>query len=150
MILTGRRHLLIFFLSISPFFMIVRGQSEAGTDYLPNIIPPTPNAAALMKFSDVPVSTYTGTADVTVPIYTIKLRGLDVPISISYHTGGIKLKEEASWVGLGWALNAGGMVSRTVMDLDDFNPGVPYFTTNVPQLAGDMTSYHPSEPSVGS
>lgn len=134
--------------SISPFFIIVEAQSQIGTDYLPNVIPPSPNAAALMKFSDVPVSPYTGTADVTVPIYTIKLRGLDVPISISYHTGGVKLKEEASWVGLGWALNAGGMISRTIMDEDDFNMGVPYFTTAVPQLSGDMTNYHPSQPSI--
>ena len=144
--LIGRHSLLAFLFLNFPFFISVSAQSQAGTDYIPSVIPPSPNAAALMKFSDVPVSPYTGTADVTIPIYTIKLRGLDVPISISYHTGGVKLKEEASWVGLGWALNAGGMVSRTVMDLDDFNTGTPYFTTAVPQLAGDMTNYHPSEP----
>src|SRR5215472_6202424 len=85
--------------------------AQGTTPYIPSIIPPSPNAAALMKFTDIPVSTYTGTADITVPIYTIKAKGVTVPVSLSYHTGGIRLSEEASWVGLGWALNAGGRIS---------------------------------------
>src|ERR1700722_16892788 len=81
-------------------------QNNAGTSsYIPNVLPPSPNAAALMKFTDVPVSPYTGTADVSVPLYDIKIKGMDVPVSLNYHTGGIRLKEEAGWVGLGWALN---------------------------------------------
>jgi YD repeat-containing protein len=117
------------------------------SNYIPNVIPPSPNAASLSKFSDVPVSPYTGTADVTIPIYTIQAKGISVPVSLSYHTGGIKMKEEASLVGLGWALNAGGMVSRTIMGYDDFGTqGYPYFTGAVPQLSGDMTAYHPSQP----
>src|ERR1700748_1369688 len=72
----------------------------APSPYIPSIIPPSPNAATLMKFSDVPVSPYTGTADVSVPIYQIQARGLTVPVSLNYHTGGIRLKEEAGWVGL--------------------------------------------------
>lgn len=122
------------------------GQSNANSPYIPNLIPPSPNAAALMKFTDVPVSTYTGTADVTVPIYTISQKGLQLPISIAYHTGGIKLKEEASWVGLGWALNAGGMVSRTIMGKDDFGTqGDIYFGAPVAQLPGDLSHTQPSQ-----
>jgi hypothetical protein len=101
-----------------------------------------------MKFSDVPVSPYTGTADITVPIYTIHAKGIDVPVSLDYHTGGVRLKEEASSVGLGWALNAGGMISRTIMNYDDFGTqGYPYFTTVVPQLPGDMNVTQPAQQS---
>src|SRR3984957_7850986 len=94
-----------------PFSMMAQTQSTAA--YVQSLLPPSPNAAALMKFTDVPVSPYTGTADVTVPIYTIQAKGMEVPVSLSYHTAGIRVKEEASWVGLGWALNAGGTISRT-------------------------------------
>ena len=136
-------------LSISNLMLLqTKGQTTAS--YVPNVIPPSPNAASIMKFSDVPVSPYTGTADVTVPIYTIQAKGISVPVSLAYHTGGIKLKEEASWVGLGWALNAGGAISRTINNYDDFGTQGPlYFTTDVPQVAGDMTSYHPSQPTTG-
>jgi hypothetical protein len=94
-----------------------------------------------MKFTDVPVSSYTGTADITVPIYTISARGLNIPISLSYHTGGVRMKDESGWVGLGWALSAGGSISRIINNQDDFNNGgANYFTTNVPQLPGDMST----------
>ncbi|WPU95633.1 hypothetical protein SNE25_08890 [Mucilaginibacter sabulilitoris] len=95
-----------------------------------------------MKFVDVPVSPYTGTADVSVPIYTIKTKGIEVPISLAYHTGGIRLAEEAGSTGLGWALNAGGMISRTINDKDDM--GGKYFGTDVPQPAGDLSEYQPA------
>jgi len=122
-------------------FGLLRAQSSVTSPYIPSIIPPSPNAAALMKFTDVPVSPYTGTADISVPIYTIKAKGITVPVAISYHTGGIRLEEEASWVGLGWALNAGGMISRTIMGHDDFGTqGDVYLTNSCPQLAGDISS----------
>jgi hypothetical protein len=112
--------------------------AKAQNPYIPKIIPPSPNEATLMKFVDVPVSTYTGTASVTVPVHTIQAKGLTVPISLDYHTGGIKLKEEAGWVGLGWALKAGGSISRSIMDEDDFGQNKTYFTNVVPQLSGDI------------
>src|ERR1700722_2626031 len=108
------------------------------TPYVPSIIPPSPNAATLMKFSDVPVSPYTGTADVSIPIYTIKARGVAVTITLNYHTGGIRVKEEAGWVGLGWALSAGGMISRSIMGKDDF--GGEYFSTPVPDITANLVA----------
>jgi hypothetical protein len=124
----------------------LQAQLSSNAQYVPNYLLPSPNAAALLKFSDVPVSTYTGTADITVPIYTIHAKGIDVPVSLDYHTGGIRLKEEASSEGLGWALNAGGMISRTIMNYDDFgSQGPTYFTTQVPQLAGDLSITQPGQ-----
>ncbi len=109
--------------------------------YVPNVLPPSPDASALMKFTDIPVSLYTGTADVSVPIHTIQAKGLSLPISVNYHTGGIRIKEEASSVGLGWALSAGGSISRTILDKDDFSSSFKYFTTSVPQLPGDLNVF---------
>ena len=128
-----------------PFFKL-HAQGNINSPYIPNIIPPSPNASSLMKFSDVPVSPYTGTAEITVPIYAINAKGITVPISLSYHTGGIRLKEEASWVGLGWALNAGGMISRTIMGHDDFGTqGDIYFASQCPQLPGDVSYTQPAQ-----
>jgi YD repeat-containing protein len=82
--------------------------------------PPPPEAAALGKFAETPVSLYTGVPDISIPIYEVKLRGVTLPISLSYHAGGIRVTETASSVGLGWALQAGGNISSTMLGLDDF------------------------------
>ena len=79
----------------------------------------SPTAAALGKFTDVPVSYHTGIPDVSVPLYTIKEGALTLPISLSYHAGGVKVLETASWVGMNWALNAGGVITRSVMGAPD-------------------------------
>ena len=87
---------------------------------MPNIVPPSPEAASVFKFTDIPVSLYTGLPNVNIPLFEIESGGVTVPISISYHARGIKVAEIASRVGLGWALNAGGIVSRQIRSkIDD-------------------------------
>ncbi len=78
-------------------------------------IPPSPEAAAFAKYGQYPVDKNTGVVKIDIPLYTIKSGELELPISISYHASGIKVDEIASWVGLGWTLNAGGAVSRAIM-----------------------------------
>lgn len=82
-------------------------------------IPASADAAALGKYGSIPVSPYTGVPNISIPLYTIKSGDLTLPISLSYHAGGIKVEEMASSVGLGWVLNAGGAITRTVRGLPD-------------------------------
>jgi hypothetical protein len=63
---------------------------------------------------------YTGTANVSVPLYTIDFDGWKLPLSVSYNATGIRTNEEASEIGLGWALSATGVISRTINGADDF------------------------------
>ncbi len=84
-----------------------------------NIVPPSPDVAAINKFLDVPVSHYSGTPNITIPIFKIHTPQLSLPISLNYHASGWKVEEHASWLGAGWALNAGGSVNRTVRGLPD-------------------------------
>lgn len=86
---------------------------------LPQIVPPAPNAAAMVKYVDMPVSYVTGIPNISVPIYNISHGEISLPVNLSYHAGGIRVEEIASWVGLGWSLNAGGVVSRTTKGLPD-------------------------------
>ncbi|MEL7146162.1 MAG: hypothetical protein AAFO69_07325, partial [Bacteroidota bacterium] len=84
-----------------------------------SVIPPSPNATAFNQFIDQPVGHYTGVPSITVPIYTISMPQLSLPISLNYHAGGLKVGERSSWVGAGWSLNAGGSINRTVRGLPD-------------------------------
>ncbi|WP_103863402.1 hypothetical protein [Aquimarina sp. I32.4] len=80
--------------------------------------PISPNAASLGKYGAFPVNTNLGTTNISIPLYTIKQGDIEIPISLSYNaTSGIRVNEEASWVGLGWTLNAGGAIVRSVKGL---------------------------------
>jgi len=102
-----------------------------------NLTPPSPNVSALQKYGEIPVSAYTGIPDISIPIYTVNFRDVSFPISISYHASGIRVNEEASHVGLGWALNASGLISRNILGGDDFN-GSTYFNGGP---TGDLTDF---------
>ncbi len=79
----------------------------------------TPNAKSFQRYGDIPVSLYTGTPNITIPLDTIRDVSLSLPISLSYHSGGIKADEHPGWVGLGWTLMLGGAITREVRDLPD-------------------------------
>ena len=86
---------------------------------LERMLPPTPQAAALARYGDYPVSLATGVPEISIPLYEIKLGNYTLPISISYHASGNKVDDIASPVGLGWVLNAGGAICRTVCGAPD-------------------------------
>ncbi|MEQ8626120.1 PKD domain-containing protein [Ekhidna sp.] len=103
--------LILFLLSIG---------SVIGQDYdAINVIPPSPNAHAMAKYVDVPVSRYTGIPEINLPLYTLEVKDLSVPISLKYNASGRKVQELATWVGFGWTLEAGGVITRTVRGLPD-------------------------------
>ncbi|MDY8137214.1 hypothetical protein [Aquimarina sp. 2201CG5-10] len=82
---------------------------------LPDYAPVSPTAASIGKFGTFPVNTNLGTTNISIPLYTIKQGGIEIPIGLSYNAvSGIRVNEEASWVGLGWTLNAGGAIVRNV------------------------------------
>ena len=82
-------------------------------------IPENPDVASLGKFGDIPVNTYNGTANITVPIHQINIDGLSLPISLQYNTSGVRVNQDASWVGLGWNLGMGMTITREVNGYED-------------------------------
>lgn len=74
-------------------------------------IPKSPEAAAFDRITDVPVSMYTGKADLSIPLYTVTNGDISLPISLDYEGSAIRVEQEATWVGLNWLLNAGGCIT---------------------------------------
>ncbi|AWX45124.1 hypothetical protein HME9304_02134 [Flagellimonas maritima] len=89
------------------------------TQEMPNLVPPAPEATALAKYVDIPVSFYNGTPNISIPIHTIDLEGISIPIYLSYHAKGIQVEEIASRVGLGWTMNFGGAITRQIRGTAD-------------------------------
>lgn len=113
---------------------------------LPNVVPPSPEAQAFQKYGDIPVSTYTGVPNISIPLYTVAEGDISVPISVNYHASGIKVAEEASRVGLGFVLNAQGMISRTVVGKDDFGQLNSYHNGGIPTLNMSSQYFFPTFP----
>jgi YD repeat-containing protein len=101
------------------------GQALVNSTYNP--VPVAPTAASLTQHAQVPVSLATGQPQVSVPLYTVQCGSLSLPLSLSYHSGGIKVSEHASWVGLGWSLNAGGVITRSIRGKRDNGEFGTYF-----------------------
>src|SRR5689334_17656652 len=97
----------------------------SNTFKLPEILPPSPDVAALTKGAELSSTPHTGGANASIPICQLKAGSYTFPVSINYSSNGYKPEEIPSRVGLGWSLNAGGSVSRIVRGKpDDFC--VPY------------------------
>ncbi|MDR6516412.1 hypothetical protein [Chryseobacterium camelliae] len=112
------KKILILFLFI---FFTGSGQSGLGTQQVKNIIsmPTSANAYALDKMGKLQLDLFRGKANISIPIYTISIDGINIPISLSYNTGGIKLNEVATIVGLGWSLDIPNNITQNIIGLDD-------------------------------
>ncbi|NHE57914.1 hypothetical protein [Cyclobacterium plantarum] len=107
---------LVTYLQMNLMPAVTLGQEMA---FRAQVTPPSPEVSALAKFADTRISHYSGLPDINIPLYAIAEQELEIPVRLSYHAGGIRVEERAGWAGLGWALNAGGSISRTMKGLPD-------------------------------
>lgn len=85
------------------------------------IIPASPQAQSFQKYLNHQITEYNGLPEIDIPLYELKVKGLTIPVTLSYHASGIRYKQYDGEVGAGWSLNAGGYrVSRTINGRDDF------------------------------
>lgn len=73
----------------------------------------SPNSTSLGKYGDVPVSYYTGSPNISIPLYSISELGIPLEISLNYNSSGVRVNDMPGWVGQNWSLEAGGMITRT-------------------------------------
>lgn len=111
----------IFFCIVLIILSLSKSHSQNFSPQNAPVVPPSPEASSMGKFCELPVNSYNGTADVKIPIYKIKEGLIDLEINLKYNTSGIKVEEDASWVGLGWSLAASGVITRSIRGLDDFS-----------------------------
>ncbi|KFF08912.1 hypothetical protein IW15_22675 [Chryseobacterium soli] len=88
---------------------------------MPITYPTSPDVTKMQTYGQIPVTSYSGLANISVPIYTIKEGSFEFPITLDYSTRGIKVREEATRVGLGWNLGFPGLISRNVNGKPDYD-----------------------------
>ncbi|MBK8701526.1 MAG: hypothetical protein IPN29_19050 [Saprospiraceae bacterium] len=127
--------LLYIFLLIN--FHLIQLFAQPTNSYTKNIVLPSAEVSSLGKYADVPVDNFTGVPQIEIPIHTVKSGSLNLPISLSYHASGLVVSQVSSRIGAGWSLNAGGMISRTVLGLRDEGPSGYYYNGNNIPLPND-------------
>ena len=126
------------FLSSSHLF------SQDPPPYQRDFTPQSPAASAFNKYGDIGVSYFTGSPNISFPISVSE----EVPISISYNASGNKPEEHHGWVGSGFNLNVGGMVSRIKRgQLDEYKAntddqsGIKSYLENSSLLQGTSSTW---------
>ncbi|UOB17669.1 hypothetical protein [Abyssalbus ytuae] len=108
----------ILMIILSSGLNIVSGQYQSPTKPEEKV-PTSPEVSELGRYGAIPVNKYTGLINMRIPLYEIDFDGLKIPVTLSYHSGGIRVNQEATWVGLGWNLQANPVISRTINGFDD-------------------------------
>lgn len=88
---------------------------------LPQLTPPSPTAYQLTKYGDITVNESSGLANINIPLFNFKAGDLSVPINLGYTSSGVKVDQVSTWVGMGWNLSAGGVITRSVRGIADEN-----------------------------
>ncbi|MDL2320478.1 hypothetical protein LJC45_05035 [Alistipes sp. OttesenSCG-928-B03] len=83
------------------------------------VIAPTTPETDFLKYGNVDVSHRTGANSFAIPVYTYKDQDFELPISIQYTSTGYKPNNQTGHLGLGWILNAGGIIMREVRGCPD-------------------------------
>ncbi len=115
----------VFFVLSTLFFSFCFAQNSRN---ITTIIPPIPEVANFTKQLEFPSGLQSGIASINIPIYNINDK-VKIPISLNYNASGIKVEENATWVGLGWNLDCGGSLTRVVKGMPDDISNVGYMYT---------------------
>lgn len=81
--------------------------------------PETPETVAMLRYGEDRPNFYNGQVELSIPVYTWKDNLFEIPVSLCYSYSGLKPGFTDSSVGLGWFLNAGGVVTREVRGIPD-------------------------------
>lgn len=110
---------------------------------IPLLNVPSPEVAGLGTYGTIPVGLYTGMPDISVPLHEMRAGGQSFPLVASYHLASVKPQMQEGCLGIGWNLQAGGYISRSVngiydekMHTDGYAPG---FYANAHRLKGMST-----------
>lgn len=107
-----KRLLLILVIVSGSLKMLAQGfNNNSQKSYINIAMPKTPESQSFEKYGNIPLDEFSGTASISVPLYNVQGKYLSVPVSLTYHSSGIKVNQEATWVGLGFDLMTGGRIT---------------------------------------
>lgn len=110
-----KKHALLLLLLLT--ITVIKGQNNYIELNVPKVL--TSEVATMMQYINHPVDLSNGVVNIEIPIYELIEGDIKIPISISYSTTGMKVREANGRLGIGWNLNAEPSISRQINGLPD-------------------------------
>ncbi len=99
---------------LSPLFVPAQERPWNNIEFYP------PSAASLIRALDCPPAHYTGSPEISVPLYTVESSEIAVPLSLSFDINYYRMANSApATIGVGWSLNAEPIITRVINGTDD-------------------------------
>ena len=96
-------------------------ESSASPFYFKENMPKSPEVSSLGTYGNFQANPYNGKANISIPLHAIEFDGVQIPITLSYDSSGVRVAQDAGWVGLNWNLSTSFGISRTIYGADDFD-----------------------------
>ena len=84
-----------------------------------DLTPPTPQSARPVEYQMPQPALLTGAVSLSVPLYTITAGDCVLPLSMQYHSNGIKVLDDPCPYGYGWSLQPALRATRTILGRPD-------------------------------
>jgi YD repeat-containing protein len=101
------------------FITVYPGYGQSTIYMQDDRLPVSPTSASFSKYGGFNSELYTGNVSVSVPILILTDGDLSLPISLNTNTGSIRVSEIPGWVGVGWNISTGGVITRKTNDYPD-------------------------------
>ncbi|WP_375447199.1 DUF6443 domain-containing protein [uncultured Fibrella sp.] len=87
--------------------------------YAPSIVPPSPNAATMGRYGDLPVNLSNGLPNPNLTLFTDTDKDINWTVGMAYNYPGFIPSAEAGPLGHGWTLVGGGTITRVIRGFED-------------------------------
>ncbi|RLJ31864.1 YD repeat-containing protein [Chryseobacterium sp. 7] len=109
-------------LALMSLFSIVYSQIDKNKPYYFKDFPQTPSTAAFQRYGEIQNSEYVGANSPVIPLENIREGDINIPLNLNYVSGnGVKVRDEASSVGLGWGIPMATITQYVSGGFDDFS-----------------------------
>lgn len=109
-----KKHFLLLLILLLP---AVKGFSQSL--FSNDVYRPSVNSEQFNIGASIETALSKGQPSVVIPLFELQGKGYNLPISLMFYGGDVNCETEASSIGLGWSLMAGGCITAIVKDKED-------------------------------
>ena len=101
------------------FLLIMAGKGFSQSEFNYEVCRPSINSEQFNIGASIETALSKGQPSITIPLFELQGKGYNLPISLVFYGGDVNCETEASTIGLGWSLMAGGCITTTIRGTED-------------------------------